>query len=94
MSYTLFVLGLIEEILYNTILFCYYLLQIALNIFCYGRLTPRLEFLRLVVAGTDNDLVDNKIIVGILGMQRDLFDIMLRFLPPVTTPDKSRSGVM
>ncbi|XP_035431920.2 uncharacterized protein LOC118263835 [Spodoptera frugiperda] len=68
--------------------------MLGLGVTKYPQLTPRLEFLRLVVAGTDNDLVDNKIIVGIIGMQRDLFDIMLRFLPPVTTPDKSRSGVI
>ncbi|CAH1635189.1 unnamed protein product [Spodoptera littoralis] len=68
--------------------------MLGLAVTKYPQLTPRLEFLRMVLAGSDKDLVENNIIVGIIGMPRDLFDIMLRFLPPTSTNDKSKSGVI
>ncbi|XP_022829621.1 protein phosphatase 1 regulatory subunit 36-like [Spodoptera litura] len=68
--------------------------MLGLAVTKYPQLTPRLEFLRMILAGSDKDLVENNIIVGIIGMPRDLFDIMLRFLPPTSSQDKSKSGVI
>lgn len=59
-------------------------------------LTPRLRYLYLAVAGPEEDMAAEGIIVGVIGMSRTRFDSMLRPLPqtPTATDGRSKSTML
>ncbi|XP_022829588.1 protein phosphatase 1 regulatory subunit 36-like [Spodoptera litura] len=65
----------------------------GLGVVKYKKLSTRLEFLYLVVSGSEEKLLESNISVGLIGMPRALFDTMLRPIVGQTT-EKSKASVM
>ncbi|XP_035431509.2 protein phosphatase 1 regulatory subunit 36 isoform X2 [Spodoptera frugiperda] len=65
----------------------------GLGVIKYTQLSTRLDFLHLVVSGPEEKLLESNMSVGLIGMPRSLFDIMLRPIVGQTT-EKSKASVM
>ncbi|XP_021184641.3 uncharacterized protein LOC110372339 [Helicoverpa armigera] len=66
----------------------------GLGVVKYPNLTTRLKYLRLAVAGPEEQMATESVIIGIIGMPRARFDTMLRILPTLTPEQKSKSTVL
>lgn len=59
----------------------------------FHRLSPRLKYMLIAISSPEEELMNLGVTVGILGMHRSLFDIMLHPLPPSHTKSKSKNSV-
>ncbi|KAF9412887.1 hypothetical protein HW555_008733 [Spodoptera exigua] len=65
----------------------------GLGVVKYKRISTRLDYLYLIVAGPEEKLFELNMSVGLIGLQRSLFDTMLR--PIIGQPtEKSKASVM
>ncbi|XP_050561572.1 protein phosphatase 1 regulatory subunit 36 [Spodoptera frugiperda] len=55
---------------------------LGLAVVNYPQLSPRLKYLYTIVAGTEEDLANSNLTLGIIGLPRVQFDTILRLLPP------------
>lgn len=57
------------------------------------RLNPRILYMLQAVAGPEENLSELGIVLGIIGMPRNVFDTMLRPIPTGGDTSKSRASV-